>query len=738
MKKIIKFLAFFLFTCSLFISCMEDKEFSKELINADKPAFSSISDPLVDKTAASVEVKASIGKENGAKITEKGFCYSTSPNPTVDGGNKIVVSGTGAGEYQVTIEGLSNNTTYYIRPYAINSKGIAYGDEISVTTNDGLGAVKTSLPSNIHATMAVAGGEILLPGEGVIISRGVYKSSYSDFRSKDTVYSSDNTVIFSCSLTNLDPSQKYYVQAFITNSYGTVTGSADSLITKDGLPIVTRAETSEPGYTNAIITSYVTNGGDETVEIAERGFCWDTISEPDITRDTILCGSGTGSFSAELTGLKAQTRYYVRSFAVSKVGSRVIGIVYGTESFFWTKTDVPIVRTEDIEPENISNGSALVKGTIENQGISPVTAAGICWSTTNTVPTVADNFIILPIDVGNSFSGLLNNLKGNTSYYFRAFAFNANTTPTEPSYGEVKQFTTPSIFTTLASLPASADFTANPIRESSSAYFTIGGNLYLLGGDKGTDYSDELWEYSIDFNRWQQLRSFDGGKSKWQSAINYGPSGAFVYGGRDFNGNSLANFYYYNRTSGDWVSFPDTIPVNQTLVLQFPSNNFLLLIGGKYTDNLGTDSVKNEVWKYKVDYGWEKDSIDFPEKQYGGIAVTINNLTAYVGMGKDAAGICNGKLWITEDAGVSWTLKTTCTIFTGSILGGVNIDNIIYCLDENYDILEYNTVTDVWRKKSRLPQAFRYFNCIYKINNLIHIGLGSNGSMMRYDPSWDN
>lgn len=60
-----------------------------------------------------------------------GFCYATSPNPTVS--NKVVSSGT-ATDMQATATSLSAETTYYVRAFAENEKGIAYGEEQSFTT----------------------------------------------------------------------------------------------------------------------------------------------------------------------------------------------------------------------------------------------------------------------------------------------------------------------------------------------------------------------------------------------------------------------------------------------------------------------------------------------------------------------------------------------------------------------------------------------------------------------------
>jgi uncharacterized protein (TIGR02145 family) len=78
--------------------------------------------------------EAFVGGENisdagGGAITEKGVVWSTTPNPTV-ASNKTT-NGSGADRFTTTITGLVTGTTYYIRAYATNSLGTAYGNEIS-------------------------------------------------------------------------------------------------------------------------------------------------------------------------------------------------------------------------------------------------------------------------------------------------------------------------------------------------------------------------------------------------------------------------------------------------------------------------------------------------------------------------------------------------------------------------------------------------------------------------------
>lgn len=66
-------------------------------------------------------------------VTEKGFVYAVTENPTTSD-NKVIVSGSTLGAYTGDITGLTANTTYYVRSYATNTNGTSYGEQVSFTT----------------------------------------------------------------------------------------------------------------------------------------------------------------------------------------------------------------------------------------------------------------------------------------------------------------------------------------------------------------------------------------------------------------------------------------------------------------------------------------------------------------------------------------------------------------------------------------------------------------------------
>ena len=93
----------------------------------------------VTTSSAGVACSAGITSlgSTGCSITSYGFVYSTSGNPTIATGTVVQVgtSYTSTGvSFSTTISGLSASTTYYVRPYATNGNGTAYGSQTSFTT----------------------------------------------------------------------------------------------------------------------------------------------------------------------------------------------------------------------------------------------------------------------------------------------------------------------------------------------------------------------------------------------------------------------------------------------------------------------------------------------------------------------------------------------------------------------------------------------------------------------------
>jgi uncharacterized protein (TIGR02145 family) len=84
-------------------------------------------------TSTTATSGGNITADGGSAITARGVVWSTSQNPTIDLTTKTV-DGTGTGSFTSNFTALSTNTLYYVRAYATNSAGTAYGNQQTLTT----------------------------------------------------------------------------------------------------------------------------------------------------------------------------------------------------------------------------------------------------------------------------------------------------------------------------------------------------------------------------------------------------------------------------------------------------------------------------------------------------------------------------------------------------------------------------------------------------------------------------
>jgi uncharacterized protein (TIGR02145 family) len=73
-----------------------------------------------------------VTSDGGATVTARGVCWSTLPGPTTS--DSKTTDGTGLGSFTSSLSGLTINTPYYVRAYATNSQGTAYGNLVTFTT----------------------------------------------------------------------------------------------------------------------------------------------------------------------------------------------------------------------------------------------------------------------------------------------------------------------------------------------------------------------------------------------------------------------------------------------------------------------------------------------------------------------------------------------------------------------------------------------------------------------------
>ena len=106
---------------------------------------------LISSTTAS---SGGIIFSNGSsEIIAKGIVWSTNQNPTIDLSTKTN-DDTGSVNFTSAITGLTNSTTYYVRAYATNNTGTAYGNQISFTTSPPL-TTATDVEGNTYELVTI-------------------------------------------------------------------------------------------------------------------------------------------------------------------------------------------------------------------------------------------------------------------------------------------------------------------------------------------------------------------------------------------------------------------------------------------------------------------------------------------------------------------------------------------------------------------------------------------------------
>jgi hypothetical protein len=124
MKKII-LLSFVLLFLS---SCSSDSV-------SDSGSLATITTTSISETTSiSATSGGNITSDGGSAITLRGVCWNINHNPTIT--DSRTTDGTGLGTFTSNITGLTSNTIYYIRAYATNSAGTAYGNEVTTTTDE--------------------------------------------------------------------------------------------------------------------------------------------------------------------------------------------------------------------------------------------------------------------------------------------------------------------------------------------------------------------------------------------------------------------------------------------------------------------------------------------------------------------------------------------------------------------------------------------------------------------------
>lgn len=124
---------------------------------------------IVALTETSAEISGEVTSDGGDPVTARGICWSTGPEPTIS--DNTVPEGAGVSTFTGEITGLSIFTRYYVRAYATNEVGTAYGEELTFRTKWN-NATVTDYDGNVYNTVAI--------GDQIWLARNLSTTRYSD------------------------------------------------------------------------------------------------------------------------------------------------------------------------------------------------------------------------------------------------------------------------------------------------------------------------------------------------------------------------------------------------------------------------------------------------------------------------------------------------------------------------------------------------------------------------------
>ncbi len=335
--------------------------------------------------------------------------------------------------YAVEITGLEPHHTYYYR-YLVDYGGkkdlITDHDQFTTTTE--LPVVQTVEVLPLDSISVRVSGNVISDGGVEITERGICWNTYGnpDLEDSYVVYETPGLGEYTCRITNLAASTTYHARAYAKNALGIPVFGDDILFqtgSTSSLPTVTTVEIINVTVSSAVcVSKVIANGGSE---VTERGVCWSSTNLfPNLMDSYDSSGTGMGSYNITMIGLEADTKYYVRSYAINTQG-----VSYGECLSFHTSDGLPTVTTVPVT--QITANSAVGGGNVIDEGASSVFERGICWST-NPEPTI-DNYHGNNGVGSGAYSVNMNGLTSGILYYVRAYAKNLYGIV----YGEIVSFT---------------------------------------------------------------------------------------------------------------------------------------------------------------------------------------------------------------------------------------------------------------------------------------------------------
>lgn len=239
------------------ISCKKDNPNNVDPNNLQYLAVvETVGAPIVGNSSATCY--GLVGSDKGFTVTERGFCYGTGITPSLS--DEYIKCGAGSGNFEGEILNLIASTRYYVRAYATNAKGTAYGSAISFVTEAPSSPVM-QVNNATHITETTASIEITITSaSGNIISE--YGICYGINENPDInslhVSKNDNLLNAVFNLTGLEKDNTYYYRGYTKSTNDSIFYSSQMMFETNPPPATGSGTFEDPFNVEAGMTNFTT------------------------------------------------------------------------------------------------------------------------------------------------------------------------------------------------------------------------------------------------------------------------------------------------------------------------------------------------------------------------------------------------------------------------------------------------------------------------------------------------
>lgn len=353
----------------------------------------------VEAGASSAVGGGEVTDDGGGRISGRGLVWSRIPEPELDDNKDgYTDEGEGTGAFTSTMTGLEFSTQYYVRAWAANSAGTAYGEEISFTTlQDPVAVILEGHAFYAGTRIPVSGVTVSISGQQTLTGEdGYYRLEELQEGTHELTGAKDGYETHMASVNLSAGSTTQYDFEISSQEYSyKLTGTVSSIPFEEPLVNV-KVVLMNPDNTQSQVFVSTDQEGNYTLEPIPRG----------------LMQIG---FFHDLYA------YHYEEILFSDADQHVdVQLLFRR----------PIVET--LEVHDIYASIAFGGGEVSYEGSSPVFRRGLVWSKDTIYPEVLLDQHSDDGGGGGVFETRLTRMDPQTRYYIRAFAVNAMGT----SYGD--------------------------------------------------------------------------------------------------------------------------------------------------------------------------------------------------------------------------------------------------------------------------------------------------------------